>query len=70
MSKKMFMKAGALTMAAAMSLSPMAVFAAEPTTAETSANSTNAQNNTATKNDLNQSDIFDGSKTGSLTIHK
>ena len=59
-----------LTALAAMSLSPMAVFAAEPTTAQTSANSTEPQNNTATTNDLNQSDIFDGSKTGSLTIHK
>ena len=59
-----------LTALAAMSLSPMAVFAAEPTTAQTSANSTDPQNNAATTNDLNQSDIFDGSKTGSFTIHK
>ena len=34
-----------LTALAAMSLSPMAVFAAEPTTAQTSANSTDPQNN-------------------------
>ena len=72
MKKGKLFKAGALAMAATMSLSPVTAFAAAatPTTAETSANSTNAENNTSLKNDLNNSDIFDGNKTGSLTIHK
>ena len=61
MIRNRLLKAGAVAMSLALGLTPVAAMAAD---------STLGTNNTATTNDLNNADIIDTSKTGSLTIYK